>query len=54
MALVEPTAGDQEMSTKATMEQVLPGWGESCNEGFAECTSIWNATVGKVRGIELN
>ncbi|MEM7041830.1 MAG: TRAP transporter substrate-binding protein [Pseudomonadota bacterium] len=54
MALVEPTAADQEMITKAAMEQVLPGWGESCNEGFTECTSIWNATVGKVRGIELN
>ncbi|MFK7945880.1 MAG: TRAP transporter substrate-binding protein [Paracoccaceae bacterium] len=53
MTLVEPTPADQAAVTKATMEKVLPGWAETCNAGFAECTSIWNATVGKVRGIEL-
>lgn len=53
MKLVEPSASDQAAITKATMEKVLPGWAESCNASFAECTSIWNATVGKVRGIEL-
>lgn len=54
MTLVSPTAADQASVTKATMEKVLPGWAESCDAGFAECSKIWDATVGKVRGIELN
>lgn len=54
MELVAPTAEDQAKVTKATMEKVLPGWAESCNAGFAECSKIWNATVGAARGIELN
>ncbi|MFK7868765.1 MAG: TRAP transporter substrate-binding protein [Roseobacter sp.] len=53
MTLVEPSAADQAKVTAATMEQVLPGWAESCNAGFADCTKIWNATVGAARGIEL-
>ena len=53
MKLVEPSAADQAAVTKATMEKVLPGWAESCNASFSECTSIWNDTVGKVRGITL-
>ena len=53
MTLVEPSPQDQAKVTAATMEQVLPGWAESCNEGFADCSSIWNATVGAARGIEL-
>lgn len=53
MTLVEPTPADQEKVTQATMERVLPGWAESCNAGFAECSQRWNATVGEVRGIEL-
>lgn len=53
MVMVEPTPEDQAKVTAATMDQVLPGWAESCNAGFAECSSIWNATVGAARGIEL-
>lgn len=53
MTLVEPSAEDQAAVTKATMEKVLPGWAESCDASFSECTSLWNATVGKVRGIQL-
>jgi TRAP-type C4-dicarboxylate transport system substrate-binding protein len=53
MKLVEPSAADQAAVTKATMEKVLPGWATSCDESFSDCTAIWNATVGKVRGIEL-
>ncbi|MEM1362495.1 MAG: TRAP transporter substrate-binding protein [Pseudomonadota bacterium] len=53
MVLVEPSSEDQAKVTAATMDQVLPGWAESCNAGFAECSSIWNATVGAARGIEL-
>lgn len=53
MVLVEPTPEDQAKVTAATMEQVLPGWAESCDAGFADCSKIWNATVGAVRGIEL-
>ncbi len=53
MTLVEPSAEDQAKVTAATMEKVLPGWAESCNAGFADCTNIWNATVGAARGIEL-
>jgi TRAP-type C4-dicarboxylate transport system substrate-binding protein len=53
MTLVEPSAEDQAAVTKATMEQVLPGWAESCNAGFADCTKIWNATIGAVRDIKL-
>jgi len=53
MTLVDPTAEDQATVTKATMEQVLPGWAESCDAGFADCSKIWNATVGAARGIVL-
>ena len=53
MTLVTPSAEDQSKVTTATMEQVLPGWSESCDAGFADCTKIWNATVGAARGIEL-
>lgn len=53
MVLVEPSAEDQAKVTAATMEKVLPGWAESCDAGFADCSKIWNATVGAARGIEL-
>jgi len=53
MTLVEPSSEDQAKVTAATMDKVLPGWAESCNSGFADCSKIWNATVGAVRGIEL-
>lgn len=53
MTLVEPTPEDRAKVTKATMEKVLPGWAESCDAGFADCSKIWNSTVGDVRGIEL-
>ena len=53
MTLVEPSEADQAAITSATMSKVLPGWAETCNASFSECTSIWNATVGKVRDIEL-
>jgi len=53
MKLVTPSPEDQAKVTTATMEQVLPGWAESCDAGFADCTRIWNATVGAARGIEL-
>ena len=54
MVLVEPSAEDQAKVTAATMEKVLPGWAESCDAGFADCSKIWNATVGAARGISLN
>lgn len=53
MTLVKPSPEDQAKVTAVTMEQVLPGWAESCDAGFADCTKIWNATVGAARGIEL-
>lgn len=53
MKLVEPTPEDQAKVTAATMDTVLPGWADSCDAGFADCTKIWNATVGAARGIEL-
>ncbi len=53
MTLVEPSPADQAKVTAATMDKVLPGWASSCNEGFADCSKIWNATVGAARGIEL-
>ena len=53
MTLVRPSSEDQAKVTAATMDKVLPGWAESCNSGFADCSKIWNATVGAVRGIEL-
>ena len=54
MKLVEPSAEDQAKVTAATLEKVLPGWAKSCDAGFADCSKIWNATVGAVRGIQLN
>ena len=54
MVLVEPSAEDQAKVTAATMEKVLPGWAESCDAGFADCSKIWNTTVGAARGISLN
>ncbi|MFK7995048.1 MAG: TRAP transporter substrate-binding protein [Granulosicoccus sp.] len=53
MTLVEPSEEDHAAVTSATMEKVLPSWAESCDASFSECSSIWNNTVGKVRGIRL-
>jgi TRAP-type C4-dicarboxylate transport system substrate-binding protein len=53
MTLVEPSPEDQAKVTAATMEKVLPGWAESCDASFSDCSQIWNATVGAARGIEL-
>jgi TRAP-type C4-dicarboxylate transport system substrate-binding protein len=53
MTLVEPTPEDQAAVTEATMEKVLPGWAETCDAAYPECTAVWNETVGRARGIAL-
>jgi hypothetical protein len=32
---------------------VLPSFRDSCNRVWAECTAVWNATVGKARGYTI-
>jgi TRAP-type C4-dicarboxylate transport system substrate-binding protein len=51
-----PVAGDEsdrQLLAEATSEVVLDVWAEAC-QPTDECVSIWNATVGKVRGFEMS
>lgn len=49
MALYEPTEADIARTHKIAQEIVIPNWARRCGE---KCVSDWNATVGKVLGIQ--
>ncbi|WP_205619083.1 TRAP transporter substrate-binding protein [Halomonas halocynthiae] len=53
MSLVEIGESSREQIEAITSEAVLPVWGESCNKQYAECTQLWNDSVGKVTGLSI-
>ena len=54
MKLVEATEADKAKVKSAVTKVILPEWQKTCDKGFADCSKIWNATIGKVRNISLN
>lgn len=53
MTLVTPSAADVETLNTSVESVVLPTWAETCNANFPECATIWNDTVGAVRGLRI-
>ena len=48
MVLVKPSKADLEKRDTIAHQVILPRWAARCGP---ECTSNWNATVGKVLGL---
>lgn len=53
MSLVDIDEGSRKRVEQITSDVVLPVWGESCNRQYAECTQLWNESVGKVTGLQI-
>ncbi|QJQ95202.1 MULTISPECIES: TRAP transporter substrate-binding protein [Halomonadaceae] len=53
MTLVEPSEEDVALLNEAVSEVILPTWAETCNANYAECSSLWNSTVGQARGLRI-
>jgi len=53
MTAVEVSDKDRETLKKAVEEVVLPTWKQACNAGYAECSDIWNNSVGKATGYTI-
>lgn len=51
MKLVSPSAADRAAVQSASVKEIVPKWKETCNGVYAECSKIWDATIGKVRNI---
>jgi len=49
MTLVEPSAADLALRDSIATQVILARWANRCG---AECAANWNATVGKVLGLE--
>lgn len=49
MTLHTPSAADIELARQIALEIVIPSWAKRCG---SRCVSDWNATVGKVVGIQ--
>ena len=46
---VDPSAADTEARRRAMLERVLPAWAARCG---ADCVREWNASIGRVVGLE--
>lgn len=53
LTLVPVTEADRSLITDLTKEKVLGEWGKRCNAAYPECVSIWNSTIGAVRGLTI-
>lgn len=53
MTLVPVTEADKAKVAEISVSKVLPEWAEKCNASYPECTTIWNDTVGKARGLTI-
>lgn len=49
MALVEVKEADRRALSEALRKTIVPNWAKQCG---AECATAWNATVGKVVGVQ--
>jgi len=54
MTLVEISEADQAAIADVAENVVLPIWRDTCNAVNPNCTTIWNETVGAVRGLTIN
>jgi hypothetical protein len=54
MTLVPVSPADEKKVKDAVTKVVLPIWKTSCNKIDPKCTEIWNATVGKARGLKID
>jgi TRAP-type C4-dicarboxylate transport system substrate-binding protein len=52
--LVTVTEEDQAKIREAVTAVILPTWRDTCNRVWAQCTQVWNATVGAARGFTIN
>ncbi|MBE0454910.1 MAG: TRAP transporter substrate-binding protein [Roseovarius sp.] len=53
MTLVEISAADQAVIAEVAETVVLPIWRDTCNAVDPNCTTVWNETVGAVRGLTI-
>lgn len=53
MTLVPVTDADKAMVQKIAADKVLPEWASRCSSTYPECKQVWNSTIGKARGVEI-
>jgi TRAP-type C4-dicarboxylate transport system substrate-binding protein len=53
MKLVQVSAEDEAKLKGAVTQVILPTWKATCNRVWAECSAVWNDTVGKTRGYAI-
>ena len=53
VTVVTPPASDAQRINAAVSSAVLPGFRDSCNRVWAECSGVWNRTVGQARGYQI-
>lgn len=53
MTLVPVTDEDRARVAEISATSVLPNWAATCEASFPGCTSIWNDTIGAVRGLSI-
>jgi TRAP-type C4-dicarboxylate transport system substrate-binding protein len=54
MALVQVSPADEQKVKDAVSKVVLPLWKQTCNRVDPKCTEVWNNTVGKARGYNID
>jgi TRAP-type C4-dicarboxylate transport system substrate-binding protein len=52
--LVPVSEADQAKVNAAVAAVILPTWRDTCNRVWNQCTTVWNATVGRARGFTIN
>ncbi len=53
MTLVPVSDADKAKVAEIALAKVLPAWAARCEAGFAGCTTLWNDTIGKARGLTI-
>ncbi|WP_244470745.1 TRAP transporter substrate-binding protein [Microvirga massiliensis] len=53
MKLVQPTEADRQLLKDAVNAVVLPSWKATCSRNYPECAKVWNDTIGKERGYQI-
>lgn len=53
VTIVTPPATDAARINEAVTNAVLPGFRDSCNRVWGECSAVWNRTVGQARGYTI-
>lgn len=53
MTLVAVSDADKAKVAEIAATKVLPEWAAKCDAAYAECSKIWNETVGAARGIKI-